>query len=41
MLRQAHILTLKLKIKIKILKFKVRDSVKISKYKNIFSKGYN
>ena len=40
MLEIIHILILKQKSMIKILKFKVGDQVKVSKYKKIFAKGY-
>ena len=33
-------LTEKVEMNLKALKFKINDSVKITKYKNIFSKGY-
>ena len=40
MLTTIHILTQIKKLMIKILKFKVGDHVRISKYKNIFAEGY-
>ena len=40
MLKIIHILTLKKKLNDKGPKFKVGDHVRISKYKNIFAKGY-
>ena len=40
MLRIIHILILKKKLNDKDPKFKVGDRVRISKYKNIFAKGY-
>ena len=40
MLKTINILTLKNNLRIKIFNFKVRDHVRISKYKNIFAKRY-
>ena len=40
MQNQTHILTLVKKLIIKDAKFKIGDIVRISKYKNIFAKGY-
>ena len=40
MLRITHISILKKKLIIKIQNFKVGDYIRISKYKNIFAKGY-
>ena len=40
MLNIIHILILKKEVNDKDLKFKVGDHVRISKYKNIFAKGY-
>ena len=40
MLKIIHILTLAKKVNDKDPKFKVGDHVRISKYKNIFAKGY-
>ena len=40
MLEIIHILTLVKKVHDKDLKFRVGDHVRISKYKNIFVKGY-
>ena len=40
MLRQVHVLILMLKILIKILNLKFEIMSQISKYRNIFTKGY-
>ena len=41
LLRPAYILILMLKIKMQILKRKVGDHVRVSKYKNIYPKDYS